>query len=64
MNTPETINFDTLTQEEAVGILRGMSASVEFLFNALDQDGDGRLSPAEIEAAPQILRQLDKDGDG
>ena len=41
-----------------------MQKSVEFLFHALDQDGDGRLSPAEIDAAPEVLRTLDKDGDG
>ena len=64
MNTLETINLDTLTKDQAVEILQGMAASVAFLFNALDQDGDGRLSPAEIDAAPEVLRSLDKDGDG
>lgn len=64
MITPETINLDTLTKDEAVEILQGMAASVEFLFNALDKNGDGRLSPAEIDAAPDVLRALDKDGDG
>ncbi|MEM7112029.1 MAG: aryl-sulfate sulfotransferase [Chloroflexota bacterium] len=62
--TPETINLDTLTHEEAVKILQGMQASVAFLFDALDTDGNGRLSPNEIDAAPDILRTLDKDGDG
>ncbi|MEM7114636.1 MAG: aryl-sulfate sulfotransferase [Chloroflexota bacterium] len=62
--TPETINFDTLTNEEAARILRGMGESAAFIFNMLDTDGDGRLTAAEIEAAPDILRSLDKDGDG
>ena len=64
MITPETINLDTLTKEEAVKIIQGMQKSVEFLFNALDTDGNGRLSPHEIDAAPEILRALDKDGAG
>ncbi|MEM7348252.1 MAG: aryl-sulfate sulfotransferase, partial [Chloroflexota bacterium] len=64
MITPENINFETLTDEDAAEILKGMVDSREFLFKALDQDGDGRLSPAEIDAAPKILRSLDKDGDG
>jgi len=64
MITPENINLDTLTHEEAAEILKGMQESVLFLFNALDTDGDGQLSPAEIDAAPDVLRSLDKDGDG
>lgn len=31
---------------------------------SLDTDHDGTLSSAEIAAAPQVLAQLDKDGDG
>ena len=61
---PKEINFDTLTAEEAAEIMQGMQESVMFLFNALDTDGDGQLSPAEIDAAPDVLRSLDKDGDG
>ncbi len=34
------------------------------LFRALDTDHDGKLSSAEISAAPEILRKLDKNGDG
>lgn len=34
------------------------------IFRALDRDGDGTLSPEEIEAAPEALNKLDKDGDG
>jgi Ca2+-binding EF-hand superfamily protein len=34
------------------------------LFAALDTDGDGVLSEAEIAAAPAVLRKLDKNGDG
>ena len=64
MMTPETINLETLTEEEAQKILQGMQKSVAFIFHALDTDGDGKLSPAEIDAAPEVLRLLDKDGDG
>ena len=64
MWTPETINLETLTHDDAVTILKGMAASVNYLFDALDTDGDGRLTSAEIDAAPDVLRQLDKDGDG
>ena len=56
MWTPETINLETLTHDDAVTILKGMAASIAFLFNALDTNGDGRLSSAEIDAAPDILR--------
>lgn len=62
--TPEMINFDTLTNEEAAQILHGMSKSAAFIFNMLDTNGDGRLTAAQIDAAPDILRSLDKDGDG
>jgi len=34
------------------------------LFGALDLNGDGRLSPDEIAAAPASLRKLDANGDG
>jgi Ca2+-binding EF-hand superfamily protein len=34
------------------------------LFRALDTDHDGKLSSAEISAAPEIIRKLDKNGDG
>src|SRR4051812_25242264 len=34
------------------------------VFMALDRDGAPGLSPAEIDAAPVVLRALDKDGDG
>ncbi len=34
------------------------------IFRALDTDEDGTLSPEEIEAAPEALKKLDKDGDG
>ena len=64
MITPENINLETLTHEEAGEILSKMQESVLFLFHALDTDGDGQLSPAEIDAAPDVLRSLDRDGDG
>lgn len=53
-----------LSDQDAVDILKKLRASTLFLFNALDLDGDGELSPAEIDAAPQTLRSLDHDGDG
>ncbi|HEY9138106.1 MAG TPA: hypothetical protein VIM67_07510, partial [Terriglobus sp.] len=34
------------------------------MLEALDTDGDGQLSAAEIAAAPQSLLKLDKNGDG
>ena len=34
------------------------------LFAALDTDHDGKLSAAEISAAPEVIRKLDKNGDG
>lgn len=34
------------------------------IFRALDTDEDGTLSAEEIEAAPETLKKLDKDGDG
>ena len=34
------------------------------LMAALDADGDGTVSAAEIASAPQSLRALDTDGDG
>ncbi|HWC96921.1 MAG TPA: hypothetical protein VG456_09235 [Candidatus Sulfopaludibacter sp.] len=33
-------------------------------FTTLDADGDGKLSAAEIDAAPKALAKLDKDSDG
>ncbi len=62
--TPETIDLDALKEAQAKEILQGMQKAINFIFEALDQDGDGRLSPAEIDAAPEVLRSLDKDGDG
>jgi len=34
------------------------------LLKSLDQNGDGELSPAEIDMASATIRALDKDGDG
>ena len=34
------------------------------LLRALDANGDGNLSPAEISNAPSTLRKLDRDKDG
>lgn len=53
-----------LSDEEARKVLQGMRRQAGTLFRLLDTDGDGRLSPEEIDAAPNILKSLDKDGDG
>jgi hypothetical protein len=34
------------------------------LFQAFDTDHDGQLSSGEITAAPEVLKKLDKNGDG
>src|SRR6185295_155458 len=36
----------------------------EMLFRLFDTDHDGVLSAAEIQAAPEALKKLDKNGDG
>ncbi|HJZ53353.1 MAG TPA: hypothetical protein VKE74_00250, partial [Gemmataceae bacterium] len=41
-----------------------VSDSGRGLFELLDRDGDGRLSPRELAAAPGLLAALDRDGDG
>ncbi len=40
------------------------AGSPQGLFAALDADHDGQLVAAEIDAAPAVLRKLDRDGDG
>ena len=52
------------TDDEAKEILAKMQWQASTLFRALDKDGDGILSEAEIAAAPDVLRALDKDNDG
>lgn len=54
----------TITDEDALRILRDTRWRAGTLFRALDTDGDGVLSPPEIQAAPDVLRTLDTDGDG
>ena len=53
-----------MTDAEAEAILKEMRWQAGTLFRALDKDGDGVLSPSEIDAAPDVLRALDADGDG
>ncbi len=53
-----------VTDADAEAILKQMQQQAGTLFRALDRDGDGALSPAEIDAAPDVLRALDTDGDG
>lgn len=43
---------------------RALDGAVLRTFRALDADGDGGLSTAEIDAAPESLAALDGDGDG
>lgn len=54
----------TIDDAEATRIMAEVSERAGTLFRALDTDGDGVLSPAEIDAAPDVLRALDTDGDG
>lgn len=49
---------------EGRGPGRGGPPRRDALFAALDQDGDGTLSPQEIAAAPGSLKKLDANGDG
>ena len=53
-----------MTDEEAEAILKEMRWRAGTIFRALDQDGDGMLSPVEIDNASIVLRSLDSDGDG
>ncbi|MEM7799267.1 MAG: hypothetical protein AAF633_08765 [Chloroflexota bacterium] len=56
MITSKNINLKTLTEEDALTLINGMAASIEFLFDALDRDGDGRLSPTPIDGCPLYKR--------
>lgn len=55
---------DAADDDAARATLKDMRWRAGSLFRALDQDNDGVLSPAEIDAAPEILAGLDLDGDG
>ncbi|MGH1465941.1 MAG: aryl-sulfate sulfotransferase [Cognatishimia sp.] len=58
------IDFNALTDEEAKRRLEENDFRIGTLFRALDKDGDGRLSPEEIDAAPEVLRAMAKNGSG
>lgn len=56
--TREEVNAATASQERRGG------PPQDPIFRAIDTDGDGVLSAAEIANAPAALKTLDKDGDG
>lgn len=53
-----------MTDDQAKKILQTMRWQAATLFRALDTDGDGFLSPDEIDAAPDVLRRLTQNPDG
>lgn len=53
-----------MSDKEAKEKLEHMRWQAGSLFRLLDQDGDGRLSPAELDAAPAILGKLAKKSGG
>ena len=62
---PEGVRPADRADDDRLRALDGASRSwAQRTFRALDADGDGGLSTAEIDAAPESLAALDGDGDG
>lgn len=62
---PEGVRSADRADDDRLRALDGASRSwAQRTFRALDADGDGGLSTAEIDAAPESLAALDGDGDG
>ena len=62
---PEGVRSADRADDDRLRALDGASRSWALrTFRALDADGDGGLSTAEIDAAPESLAALDGDGDG
>ena len=61
MNDSEVI---PTTQQEAAALMGEQRRAAGTLFRALDSDGDGVITAADIDAAPAVLRALDTNGDG
>ena len=59
MTTPLPDNVD-----DAIALLQELKRAAGTIFRVLDTDGDGVLSAAEIDAAPERLLTLDLNGDG
>lgn len=65
--TPDEIRFMAMAQQGPDGGGPGPTGPgrrVDPIFAALDLDHDGTLSKEEIDAAPESLKALDKNGDG
>ena len=62
--TPDEIRVMAAAQQGQDGGGQGPGRRMDPIFAALDLDHDGTLSEEEIDAAPESLKALDKNGDG
>ena len=58
------MSYNGMSDEDAQAILAEEAHRVGTVWRALDLDGDGIISAAEIDAASESLRALDANGDG